>query len=412
MDDDNNDDIIYAEDVLEEVTLGDNNEEVLADGIEETTLDDYDADVDYDDDDNDDDQENIDEKCVVIFKKHNEPVFVVDVDKSSSIVVSGGEDEIAYVWTLDDGEILFTCVDHKDSVTCAQFNADSSLLATGDMSGVIQVWSIASKSSIWKFETSDLEWIKWHPVAPILLAGTNDGQCWMWQIPKDNCKTFASHGVSTTSGCFLPDGKTAVIGYGDGTVKGIDLKTTNIIFNTKGKDAHTAGISDLNISADGTLIGTASVDGTCKLSSTSTGKVSATYNCNNNKTENKENIDEESDIESVECVAFSLKLHLLATGCLNGYLHIWDYKTGLLRHSCKHEQGVTKLCWEPSSRGGFVVYTGCLDNKCRSWDARTGQLIDTFTGHKGHIYDIKISSNGEKLISSSEDGTVRVFKAK
>lgn len=46
---------------------------------------------------------------------------------------------------------------HKDSVTCAVFNHDSSLVASGDMSGLIKVWKIQSKEEIWSFEVGDLE---------------------------------------------------------------------------------------------------------------------------------------------------------------------------------------------------------------------------------------------------------------
>lgn len=47
-------------------------------------------------------------------------------------------------------------LDHKDSVTCVSFSHDGKLVATGDMSGVIQVWQVAMKSKLWSFETSDL----------------------------------------------------------------------------------------------------------------------------------------------------------------------------------------------------------------------------------------------------------------
>lgn len=46
---------------------------------------------------------------------------------------------------------------HKDSVTCAMFSNDSSLVATADMSGLIKVWKVESKEEIWSFEVGDLE---------------------------------------------------------------------------------------------------------------------------------------------------------------------------------------------------------------------------------------------------------------
>lgn len=46
---------------------------------------------------------------------------------------------------------------HKDSVTCAVFSHDSSLVATADMSGLIKVWKVENKEEIWSFEVGDLE---------------------------------------------------------------------------------------------------------------------------------------------------------------------------------------------------------------------------------------------------------------
>lgn len=46
---------------------------------------------------------------------------------------------------------------HKDSVTQVSFSADGTYLATGDMSGFIQVWNIATKETVWSFEVADLE---------------------------------------------------------------------------------------------------------------------------------------------------------------------------------------------------------------------------------------------------------------
>ena len=49
------------------------------------------------------------------------------------------------------------CAGHKDSVTCTAFSHDSKLVATGDMSGLITVWDVATQKEVWNFETTDLE---------------------------------------------------------------------------------------------------------------------------------------------------------------------------------------------------------------------------------------------------------------
>ena len=54
---------------------------------------------------------------------------------------------------------------------------------------------------------SCLQWMEWHHLAHILLAGTTDGDTWMFKIPSGDTKTFQSHGVSSTVGKVVPDGR-------------------------------------------------------------------------------------------------------------------------------------------------------------------------------------------------------------
>lgn len=49
--------------------------------------------------------------------------------------------------------------------------------------------------------------MEWHPCAAVLLAGTDDGNVWMWKIPSGDCKTFQCSASQATSGKVLPDGE-------------------------------------------------------------------------------------------------------------------------------------------------------------------------------------------------------------
>ena len=40
----------------------------------------------------------------------------------------------------------------------------------------------------------------------MLLAGTVDGDVWMWKVPSGDCKTFQGHGSRSCVGKILPDG--------------------------------------------------------------------------------------------------------------------------------------------------------------------------------------------------------------
>ncbi|XP_030605412.1 angio-associated migratory cell protein [Archocentrus centrarchus] len=338
------------------------------------------------------------------FSKHTGSVFCVSLDPATnSLAVSGGEDDKAYVWRVSDGEVLLECTGHKDSVTCAMFSHDSSLVASGDMSGLIKVWKVETKEEIWSFEVGDLEWLEWHPCAPVLLAGTNDGSAWMWKIPAGDCKTFQSPACQATSGKVLPDGKRAVVGYEDGTVRMWDLKQGNAIHVIKGQDGHQGALTCLACNKDGSLMLSGSVDGCAKLINTSTGKVVGMFSVEGDKGKGSK---DEEESNSVESVGFCNILPLIAVAYLDGTLAIYDLSTQALRHRCQHEAGIVQLKWEESSS---VVSTCSLDGTLRLWDARSGNMVSEYRGHTAEILDFTFNREATLAVTASGDNKVKVF---
>uniref|UniRef100_A0A8C5EIR5 Angio-associated migratory cell protein n=1 Tax=Gouania willdenowi TaxID=441366 RepID=A0A8C5EIR5_GOUWI len=337
------------------------------------------------------------------FSKHTGLVFCVSLDPlTNSLAVTGGEDDRAFVWRVNDGEVLLECMGHKDSVTCAVFSHDSSLVATGDMSGLIKVWKVETKEEIWSFEVGDLEWMEWHPGAPVLLAGTNDGNVWMWKIPAGDCKTFQSAACQSTSGKILPDGKRAAVGYEDGTMRVWDLKQGNAVHVIKGQDGHQGALTCLACNKDGSLVLTGSVDGNAKLINTSTGKVGL-FSVDKGKGRGSK---DEDDNNSVESVGFCNILPLVAVAYLDGTLAIYDLPTQALRHRCQHEAGIVHLQWEESSS---VVSTCSLDGALRLWDARSGYMVSEYRGHAAEILDFTINREASLAVTASGDNQAKVF---
>lgn len=77
------------------------------------------------------------------------------MSKNGKLAATGGEEDKAYVWDTSTGEIVLDCTGHKDSIIFSTFNYDESYLATGDMSGLIQVWKVADKIKIWDYNMGD-----------------------------------------------------------------------------------------------------------------------------------------------------------------------------------------------------------------------------------------------------------------
>jgi len=340
-----------------------------------------------------------------VFKEHGKSVFTCDFHPSEpDICVSGGEDDRAFIWNTKTEEIIHKLEDWNDSVISVKWSSDGQYLAACDMAGHIKVYKYPGFSLVWSFEVGDINWLKWHPVANVLFCGTADSEMWMWKIPSGDSKIFQGQGEKTECGEILTDGRKAVCGYSDGSLRLFDLKNGNTLHTlSKGQGVYQAHGDSVNCVAShpaNTVFISGSMDGTAKLWNPSTGKIVATLLCGSKE--------EENSSSSVECAIFPKEktTTYCVTGTLDGVVTVWDTPTQISRHACKVGEGVTKLVLHPD---GNLIYASTLDGDIKCLDLRTGNSVRELIGHKESILDFSISSNGKDLLSSSDDGTCRVF---
>lgn len=323
------------------------------------------------------------------FSKHEKSVFSCDLSADGTLAVTGGEDDMAYVWSTLTGEVMLECTGHKDSVTEACFSYDCQLIATGDMGGLIQVWNLKDEKLIWCYEGDDLEWLQWHPLTNVLMSGTQTGNIYIWQIPQGTCKVLPSTGSSTTCAKILPDGKKIIAGYNNGQVKLWDIKTTTALWQYN--DCDESGITSLDITKDGSL---AAIAPSAKIIKVSDGKLTRVLLAEG-----------ETDVESV---CFNSELNVLVTGAISGQLCVWDYGRNTIRHQAKIECAVTSLKWCQK----YKLLIGATDGAIYVCDARTGTLSETLTGHFTDILCLSTAKNGTLILSGSDDGTAKMFNLK
>ncbi|KAF7284192.1 hypothetical protein GWI33_022443 [Rhynchophorus ferrugineus] len=325
---------------------------------------------------------------VLTFSKHSKSVFTSAVSKNQTIAVTGGEDDTAYVWDIKTGEVIFECTGHKDSVTEVSFNHNDQYIVTGDMSGLIQVWSIQEKKLIWCYEGDDMVWLTWHPLTNILICGCQSGDIYIWQIPSGNCKVLPSpNNVSCSCGKILPNGKQLIVGYEDGQVRLWDIKGEIAIWTNNDSTC----VNNLDINSDGSLIITAPE---AKIIKTSNGMMVG-----------RVLIDNENEIE---CALFYDDLGFIITGALSGQICVWQLGKFVLRHQAKIESAVTLM----KKGNNNNVYIGATDGAVYVCDVKGGTLKEVLTGHKADILSLSVFSGERNILTTSDDGMAKIFDIK
>lgn len=124
--------ILKACDILEEIK--DDNQEIEPEDIEGEVAEEQMHEID-----NSNTYEFQDESIQGFFD-HYEPVYSVDIHPTQlNVACSGGGNDKAYLWRIDNGELIAVLTPHSDSVVGVAFSADGQFIATGSMDGKIHV---------------------------------------------------------------------------------------------------------------------------------------------------------------------------------------------------------------------------------------------------------------------------------
>ncbi|XP_058464424.1 angio-associated migratory cell protein [Malaya genurostris] len=384
------DELIYIGDADEVLDQWENNADDSVDSHEDYGF----ADDEYD-------SENVyvpeRDDALVTFTKHTGPVFCGSLHPSEDLAVTGGEDDRAFVWNIKSGDVIFEAPGHTDSVIACEFSYDGMFLATGDMAGQIQVFKTTQDyKKVWEFPMGDMCWMKWHFGSHVLLAGADTGEIYVWRIPSGDCKVMQGFGEKCEIAKLTHDGKKIAAGYGNGSFKIWDIKSNvpslDIVPNES--FGHTSNITCMSIDRDSQLVLTGSEEGKAVIMGPS-GPVGSLQ-------------PEDGPVEAVVIDYPDFEVKVAATGTLNGTVTIWDVTRQTARVQCEdsHRTGITKLLWGKDNS----LVGGTLGGIIKVWDLRSGSLKYDLLGHRNDIQDVTYDMSRNLLLSTSEDGTAKIFQ--
>ena len=121
-------------------------------------------------------------------------------------------------------------------------------------------------------------------------------------------------------------------------------------------------------------------------------------------------------------VAISSDSTLLATGGVVGHfsrapadptIHVWDLASGKEISALRgHDESTNGLSFSPDCRllaSCSGNYRSNKDATVRIWDIARGRELKRIEGHRGPLNALAFSSNGQSVVSGSEDGTGLVW---
>ncbi|XP_073705050.1 telomerase protein component 1 isoform X2 [Garra rufa] len=226
------------------------------------------------------------------------------------------------------------------------------------------------------------------PDGKLVAVGTGEGSIhFLHTETGQEIKSLISSGDGISGCIFLGKELLATTSF-DGKVEVWDVASG---CRTAHMNAHSNKITGCDVSPDKKLFATASLDLNLKVwSAQKSTEVASLMNPS-----------------PLNCVNFDLEGQLVAVGCWDGAVRLWNWlEQKNVSTLLGHQSSVRSLSFSPCSS---ILCSGCLSGEVRLWSVPTGACVGSYHAHRGSTQSLNFLQGGNLLLSAGHDSVVHVW---
>ncbi|XP_036939136.1 telomerase protein component 1 isoform X2 [Acanthopagrus latus] len=220
-----------------------------------------------------------------------------------------------------------------------------------------------------------------------MVVGTSQGTLHFFNTKTgQEVKSMVSSCDGISSSVFLKDGRLATTSF-DGRVEFWDIESgcRSAVIN-----AHTYAITASDATEDMKHLATASLDSMLKVWSSTKGHEVASL----------------PGSGPLNCVTFDPEDRLLAAGCWNGNVIIWNWLQNKTQVSLSgHQSSVRSVSFSSSS----MLCSGSMSGEVRVWSVPTSTCVGCFQAHTGATEALTFLCEGSMLLSAGSDHMIQLW---
>ena len=281
---------------------------------------------------------------------------------------------------------------HRSSVNMVSFSREGSRAASASDDGHVRVWDTSNGAQVSCFEGHNgaVKSVEYSPDSSYIVSGGFDATIRIWDaITGFNISTLIGHKGIVNSVTFSSDGRNVVSGSEDKTLRIWDVLENKHLATL---DGHSGPVTCVTFLVDDSQILSGSMDSTIRLWDMKTQSTVKVQDCT----------------DAVLSFAVSQNL-IFVPSSQNGDITIRDVVTlKEIGHLVGGGAAVKSVAFSPQ---GNKVVSGSLDGAIRVWNATSGSCVAEYRGHSGPVECTRFSPDGTRILSSSADRTIRLWDA-
>jgi len=341
------------------------------------------------------------------FPGHRDALVDIAFSPDGKFIATASSDTTAKIWKADTGELMYTLAGHTLPVTGVAFDPSSKYLATTSWDFTTRIWSIQPTSEA-LFIPMAGPWsmrVNYSPDGKGILADfPEEKSSRVWDSSTGDELQNLSGEFSLAS--YSPDGKfIATVRDNDIIISDAQIGKQKFTLTE-----HTATITCLSFSSDGTRL----------ISGSSNGELIVWDVTNGKQALKLQGVTEGfSPFVQYEifAAAFSPDGKYILTGNTYGEATFWDANTGKKLNTKIFEEAVGNhdfpdigldIAFSPDSK--YAAITGVI-GAVRIWDVSSGEDVLTLKGHNGAVNTVTFSADGKLIATASIDGTAKIWDA-
>jgi len=351
-----------------------------------------------------------------VLRGHQLPLTSCLFNKSGSKVITGSFDRSCRAWDTLTGEELLVLNGHNDLIYAIAFNNPfGDKIATASFDRIARLWDANTGDCIHalKGHQKEITCLSFNHLSTILATGSADFSVKLWDVEVGlEIRSLVEHTGEITSLCFSSESERLLTGSFDTTAKLWDVARGRCLYTLSGhgseiktkqfQDGQRGYISVARFDVRDQFCLTASLDGTCKLWRSKTGRLVETLRQHHQ--------------HPVLDACFNRTGHKLASCSSDCTAVVYNLQRPMdlegkvtITVCCRlvgHEKEVSKVQFSPN---GQKVLTASADKTCRIW-SMTGTCLQVLEGHGDEILNCSFNYDGDCIITGSKDNTCRIWK--